>query len=511
MPERPIPKLALGTLGALAAVKLLLHLAAINQYGYFRDELYYLASTEHLDWGYVDHPPFSIAILAAVRAVLGESLAAVRIVPVLAGVLTIFLVGVITRRLGGGRFAQGLAGLCALMSPVFLGQDRYFSMNAFDLLFWTLAAWAVVRALEEGKPRHWLALGVVLGLGLLNKISMLWFGGGLLVGLILTPHRRVLRTLWPWIAAGIAAIIFLPYVVWELQHGWPTLEFMRNATSQKMADISPLRFLIAQVIDMNPASAPVWIAGILFGLFHREGRRWRVLVWIYLSVLAILLAGGRSRASYLAVAYPMLLAMGGVSLERLSAAGGWRWLRPALVVLVSGLGLVAVPMALPVLPVETFVRYQSALGLSPQTEERHEMGLLPQHYADMFGWDQMVELVAKAQGRLTQGERMRCRVFGQNYGEAGAIDVLGRKLGLPRALSGHNSYWMWGPGSDDWDVLIIIGGDRQDNAEFFEDIEIVGQTDSPWSMPYERGLDVSIARRPKISIQKAWPRLKRFI
>lgn len=509
--EIPAPKLAVRTLGALAAVKLLLHLVAINQYGYFRDELYYLASTEHLDWGYVDHPPLSIAILAVVRAVLGNSLVAVRILPVLAGVMTIFLVGLITRRLGGGGFAQGLAALCALMSPVFLGQDRYFSMNAFDLLFWTLATWILVCALDGGGAWHWVALGTVIGLGLLNKISMLWFGAGLFVGLILTPHRRVLLRIGPWLAGGIAGALFLPYVFWEVQHGWPTLEFMRNATAQKMVDVSPLSFLLGQVLDMNPGSVPVWVAGILFGLFSRGGRRWRVLVWIYLTVLAILIASGRSRASYLAVAYPMLLALGGVALERLSSPSGRRWLRPVLAVLVSGLGLVAVPMALPVLPVETFLRYQAALGLSPHTEERHEMGLLPQHYADMFGWDELVALVAKAHGQLTQGERLRCRVFGQNYGEAGAVDVLGRKLGLPRALSGHNSYWLWGPGNDDWDVLIIIGGDREDNAEFFEDIEIVGQTHSPWSMPYERGLDVSIARRPKITIREAWPRLKRFI
>jgi hypothetical protein len=511
MPERSLPKLAMGTLGALAAVKLLLHLVAINQYGYFRDELYYLASTEHLDWGYVDHPPLSIAILALVRALLGDSLVAARIVAVLAGVATIFLVGLITRRLGGGGFAQGLAALCALMSPVFLGQGRYFSMNAFDLLFWTLSAWLVVCALDGGGAWHWVALGVVLGLGLLNKISVLWFGAGLFVGLILTPHRRVLRTIWPWLAGVIAGALFLPYVLWEMQNGWPTLEFMRNATTRKMVDVSPLSFLLGQILDMNPGAVPVWMAGILFGLFSQEGRRWRVLVWIYLTVFAILIAGGRSRASYLAVAYPMLLALGGVALEQLSTPAGRRWLRPALLVLVSGLGLVAVPLALPVLPVEAFLRYQSALGLSPHTEERHEMGLLPQHYADMFGWEELTALVVKAHGQLTQGERLRCRVFGQNYGEAGAIDVLGRKLGLPRAISGHNSYWIWGPGSDDWDVLIIIGGDREDNAEFFEDIEIVGQTDSPWSMPYERHLDVSIARRPKITIREAWPRLKRFI
>src|SRR6266850_740433 len=179
------------------------------------------------------------------------ALAALRIAPVLSGVAAVFLVGVITRRLGGGRFAQGLAALCALAAPVFLGQDRYYSMNAFDLLWWTLAAWAVVRALDGGGPRHWVALGVILGLGLLNKISVLWFGGGLAVGFLLTPHRRALRTIWPWVAGLIAASIFLPYVLWEARHGWPTLEFMHNATSLKMVEISPLRFLVGQILEMG--------------------------------------------------------------------------------------------------------------------------------------------------------------------------------------------------------------------------------------------------------------------
>jgi hypothetical protein len=232
---------------------------------------------------------------------------------------------------------------------------------------------------------------------------------------------------------------------------------------------------------------------------------------IYLTVFVLLVVAGRSRASYLAPAYPLLFALGGVAIERSSAAAGRRWLRPAVPALVALGGAVVLPYALPVLPVETFVRYQGALGLEAPADERSEMGALPQQYADMHGWGQMVGLVAEAWGRLTPEERRRCRVFGQNYGEAGAVDVLGRPLGLPPAISGHNSYWLWGPGEGDWDVLIIIGGDREDNARHFAEIEIVGQTASPWSMPYERGLDVSIARRPKISLEEAWPRLKRYI
>ncbi|HYM82463.1 MAG TPA: glycosyltransferase family 39 protein [Candidatus Limnocylindria bacterium] len=507
----PDTRLASGTLGVLAAVTLLLHLLAIGQYGYFRDELYYLASTEHLDWGYVDHPPLSIALLALVRAVLGDSLPALRILSALAGVATVFLTGVIARQLGGSRFAQGIAALSVLLSPVLLATTHYYSMNAFDLLLWTLAGSLILRALDSGRPLHWASLGLIFGIGLLNKISMLWLGGGFLIALLLTSHRRVLRTPWPWLAGLLAAVMFAPHVLWQIQHGWPTLEFMTNAAARKMEPIAPLEFLLDQVLSMNPGNAPVWIAGIAFGLFVRAGRRGRVLVWIYLSVLTLLLASGRTRASYLAVAYPMLLALGAVGLERLTAAAARRWLRRALAILIVVMGLVSLPFALPVLPVESFVRYQSALGLAPGTDERHEMGVLPQHYADMFGWPEMTELVARAYWRLSPEERQRCRVFGQNYGEAGAIDVLGRRLRLPPAVSGHNSYWLWGPGQGEIDVLIIIGGDREDNARFFERIEIVGQTNSRWSMPYERGLDVSIARRPRMSLGRAWPMLKLYI
>jgi dolichyl-phosphate-mannose-protein mannosyltransferase len=500
--------LALGTLGAIATLKLILHLAAIGRYGYFRDELYYLASTEHLSWGYVDHPPFSIALLAVVRALFGDSLIAVRIVPALAGVATVWLTGVIAWQLGGGRFAQGLAALAALFSPVFLGIDHFYSMNALELLFWTAGASLVLVALESGRTRDWVWLGVLLGLGLLNKISMSWFAAGLVVGLLLTPYRRVFRERGIWVAGVVAGLVFFPHVIWQIRHGWPTLEFMRNATSQKMASVSPLSFLIEQILTNNPGAFLIWLGGLVYGLV-RAGPRARVLVWIYLTVFGLLVFGGHSRASYLAPAYPMVFALGGIAVERVSLS--YRWLRPASAASVVIFGLVALPMALPLLPVETFVRYQAALHQTPRTDERQEVGALPQHYADMFGWDDMVALVARAYAELTPEEKQHARVFGQNYGEAGAVDVLGRRLGLPHAMSGHNSYWLWGPGSEPVNVVIIIGGDREDNAQFFEDITIVGQTSSPWSMPYERGLDVSIARKPKMDLRQAWTRVKEFI
>jgi len=215
---------------AFAALKLLLHALALTHWGYFRDEFYYLACARHLAWGYVDQPPFSIAVLALVRATLGDSLWAIRALPALAGAATVLFTGLTVRELGGGRTAQALACFAAVLPPVWLVVDHYFSMNAFDTLFWTLAAWLLLRALAGGGTRTWAVLGVVLGLGLLNKASMLWFAGGAFLGLAASPLRGTLRTRGPWLAAAIAAALFAPHVAWQVAHGWPTLEFMRNAT-----------------------------------------------------------------------------------------------------------------------------------------------------------------------------------------------------------------------------------------------------------------------------------------
>ena len=200
-----------------AALKLLLHALAYSNFGYFRDELYYIACSDHLAWGYVDQPPLSIALLALNRALFGDSLLALRWLPALAGAGTVLVTGLLARELGGRRFAQALACLAAVLPPVWLVVDHFFSMNAFDTFFWSLAALLLLRALDGGRTRTWVALGLVLGLGLLNKTSMIWFVGGAFLGLVLTPHRRLLATRGPWLAAALAALLFLPHVLWQMR------------------------------------------------------------------------------------------------------------------------------------------------------------------------------------------------------------------------------------------------------------------------------------------------------
>src|SRR5262249_30813623 len=298
----------------LAAVFVLLQFAVITRYGYFRDELYYLASTRHLDWGYVEHPPLSIAVLAGWSALFGDSLWALRLLPALIGGAIVVVIARLARALGGGTWSQSLAALTVLGAPEFLGGSHVYSMNVFDKLFWAVAAYVWLRALERTERRSWLVLGLVLGLGLLNKLSVLWLAAGMFAAMVSGARRRVLATPGPWIAAALAAAFLAPHVLWQVTHGWPVREFMRNATHHKMVSVQPLDFFMQQILTMTPANAVVWIAGLVFSLILPSGARARELGVAWLVVFTILVLNRASRASYLAPAYPMLLAPGAVAL-----------------------------------------------------------------------------------------------------------------------------------------------------------------------------------------------------
>ncbi len=247
---------------ALAVVKLALHLVFQGRYGYFIDELYYYACADHVSWGYVDHPPFSMALLAVNRALFGTSLMALHWLPALLGAVTVFLTGLLTRELGGGKFAQIIAALCVIINPLYLFMHNYYSMNSYDIFFWALSFYLLIRLIKTQKPTLWLMLGLVLGLGLLNKIDVLWLGTGIFAGLIFTPERRWLKTPWPYVAAAIAALLFLPHVLWQIHYGWPTLEFIHNATAYKYAGITRGAFLFALCVEMHPLALPVWLTGL---------------------------------------------------------------------------------------------------------------------------------------------------------------------------------------------------------------------------------------------------------
>ncbi len=495
---------------AFALAKLGLHLWTSSGYGYFRDELYYLACAEHLSAGYVDHPPLSVLVLALVRATLGDSLLAIRLVPALLGAATVVVTGLLVRELGGGRWASGLAMTAALISPVHLALGHFYSMNAFDLLVWALVALLVVRIVKAGEARDWWWLGLVLGLGLLVKISVLWLGFGLLVGLVATPERRWLWTRWPWLAGTVAFALFSPYLAWQIAHGWPTLEFIENATGSKMAPVSPLEFLLGQVEMVHPFTAPLWLGGLAFLFVAREGRRFQVLAWIYLTVFVLLAFSGTSRSNYLAPAYAWLFAAGAVAAERLANRPRLGWARYAApAVLVAG-GVISTPLVLPILPVEQYLQYARALGETPSTDEQKKLGQLGQFFADMHGWDAIVADVARVHGSLAAEEREAARIFAPDYGVAGAIDLLGRNQGLPPAISGHNNYFLWGPRGWDGRVLIVVGGEQEQLAGLFAEVVRAGTIECGLCMPYENHRPIWVARGLRSPVDAVWPTVKHF-
>jgi len=428
---------------ALAVVTL--QLATGWRYGLFRDELYYLACASHLDWGYVDHPPLSIVVLAGVRGLLGDSLLAVRLVPALLFGLLVWLAGRLARELGGGRFAQSLAALSVAITPEYLAMTAFYSMNAFDLVFWGVAALLLILLARTDDARLWRPLGLVLGLGLLNKISVLFFAFGLTVAVLATPLRRHLARREPWQGLLLALLLFSPYVIWELRHDWATLEFMRNATRYKNVGLSPLGFAVAQLRDVHPFNAPLWGLGLAWLLFAPAGRRFRALGIVFVAVLSAL-AMQQSKPYYLGPAFPMLLAAGAVVIESFCEGRRSSWLRTALLVVLATGGALTAPLVIPVLPVESLIAYQRALGVTPTASERSRLGPLGQHFADRFGWHELTGEVARIYAALPAEERAGAVILTKNYGEAGAVDYYGRRYRLPPAISSHNNYYVWGPG-----------------------------------------------------------------
>ncbi|MCP3982241.1 MAG: glycosyltransferase family 39 protein [bacterium] len=493
----------------LAGVTALLHLAtAADGWGPFRDELYYVACSENLSFGYVDHPPLVALLTRLARTLLGDSLLALRVLPALAAGVTVFLAGALARELGGAPFARALACVASALAPVYVGNFGFLSMNALDVMFWTAAVWLLARLLRTEDPRLWPAFGVVTGLGLQNKVSIVFLGLGVAAGILLTANRRWLLRRELWLGGAIAFLLLLPNLIWQALNDWPTREFVANATQNKNLPLAPLEFLQEQVLMMNPIVVPLALAGLGFLFLAAQGR-WRLLGWAFVSVVVLLITQ-RSKAYYLSPAYTVLFAPGAVLLESLTERRPWRFLRAPAVAVVVLTGLLLAPLAKPVLPIETYVRYAQALGVAPSTSERKEVARLPQFFADRLGWRELAETVQQVVQTLPAEQRERACVFGQNYGHAGAIDFYADELDLPPALSGHNSYHLWGPGSCDGSVLIVIDDRRERLEHLFDSVELGARYRCDDCMPYESEKPIWIGRDMRLPIEQLWPTLGHY-
>ena len=506
-----LPPLDRTVLLLLVVAKLIVHIPGLFRYGYFRDELYFLDLARHLDWGYVDCAPL-VAMYARIALLLGGSLPALRLLPLVAGVAMVALTVVLARELGGGRFAQALAGGCALVAPIYLLIDGLMTMNAFEPLYWMGCAWLLARIVRTRDSRLWLWFGVLAGLGLQNKHSTVLFGAAVLIALLLSQQRRELSRRWSWLGAGVALLVFLPNLVWQAVHSFPTLEDLANVRELgKNVALSPVGFIAQQILVMHPVVFPVWLIG-LASLLGGPLRRFRVLGWTYLALLVVMITL-KAKVYYLVPIYPMLIAAGGVTvetlLERSALTRGRAWPRAAILTGIALAGALLAPLFLPVLPPARFLEYQAALGFAPAKTEVAHSGPLPQYFGDQFGWPELVGEVAVIYWSLPPEERARAGIYASNYGEAGAINHFGPALGLPPPICTHQNHWLWGPPDFDGDILIWLQWSRESLEPICGSVEQAGEHHHPWGMA-EENRPIFLCRDPIASAAEAWPDLKHW-
>ncbi|HVN32238.1 MAG TPA: glycosyltransferase family 39 protein [Thermoanaerobaculaceae bacterium] len=496
---------------AVAAATLVFHLATAGVYGLFIDELYFLACGEHLAWGYVDMPPLTAVQAWLARSLFGDSMLAIRLLPALACAGLVLLTGALVRELGGKRFAQGLAALSVALAPAYLFVGSYLSMNSIEPLVWMGCALVLIRIIKTGNTKLWLAFGVLAGIGLENKDTVLLFGFALVCGLLLTAERRLMANRWFLLGGLVAFLIFLPNLAWVIQHHFPHVELLANIRrDQRNVELSAFQFIAQQAIFLGPLVTPVWLAGLWHLLARREGRLYRALALAYLTTIGVLLVV-HGRVYYPLPAYPMLFAAGATALEYVLTWPRWSWVKPSYVALVALSGAALAPLAAPILPPEAYLRYTRAIHLEQPRIEHRLTSALPQLFADRFGWPEMAETVARVYHALPPEDQARCAIFGNDYGQAGAIDFYGPRLGLPKAISGHLNYWYWGPRDYTGDCLIVLGDTRAGVERWFSDVKPVAEVGHLYAMRQEH-FTVFLCRKPKgfETLQQAWPQLKRW-
>ncbi len=505
----------------IALAKLLFHIYFNNRYGYFRDEFDYISCGNHLAWGYVDQPPLIPFLIHLNRAILGDSLRSIRFIPALASSLLVVQTAVIAREFGGRRFALLLSAIAIVIAPQYLSNASLLGTNCLEPNLWMGCAYFAILAIKRDNPRYWLWFGVVAGLGMQEKYSIAVFGFGIVVGLLLTPQRRVFLNRWIWLGGLAAFLIFLPNLLWNLHYHWPFLELMRNIRAEGRDVVLPLpQFFLQQTLLIDPITAPIWLTGLFALLFSSRLRTYRLLGWCYLVCFTVFFVL-HGKNYYLAPVYPMLLAAGAVVIE--SAINGEKigdpestpprriWLKAVIVILLLASGAHLAPITVPILSPDRFLAYMKNLPFKlPVMEHDHARAALPQWYADQFGWEEIVAETAVAWNRLSLEDRKHCGIFAQDYGQAGAIDFLGRRYGLPAALSGDRTYFLWGPRGYSGNCLIVLGDRRARLEQLFNQVEFVGTSaDNPYALETE--IAVFICHGPKFgTLAQLWPELKHW-
>lgn len=504
------PQLAIGLIAAFAVAKLLVHLVTITAtpYGIHRDEFLYLAMGQHLRFWCMDFPP-AIAVLAKVaRSLFGDTLFAVRFFPAIAGTLLLVTTGLITRELGGGRLAQGLAMFSLFAGPLFLRPASLFQPVVWDQLWWTLGFFALIKIAQSADKRGWLLVGLAGGLGLLTKFSIGFFAIGVFAAMLLSAQRAALASRWPYLAVLVALVVGSASIVGQIRLDFPVVIHMRDLQAGQLQRATFPEFLVGQVLMLGPAML-LAAAGIISLLAARSMRPYRVLGWTCVVAFLVLLFL-RGKAYYIGPIYPTLFAAGAVVVGTLPELAR-RVVHFLLILALAGWSAIGLPFALPIVPPPQMATYAAALGIKATvTTNRGTTLALPQDYADMLGWEEQVAAVARVYESLPLDKQAQAVLVARNYGEAGALEFFGPRHGLPRRvlLPGNDLLWP-PPAENSCDVVITLGISPDDLRRFFRSVNLVTRFDHPWMVEEERNIPICVAETPYRSIAEAWSRRKR--
>lgn len=491
----------LGILILFALVLFILHMLTNGQYGLHRDELQVLDDANFPAWGYVTYPPFTPLITRLGLILFGSSLVGLRVFAALSQSVSLVLIGLMVREMGGSRLAQIAGAVAAAIAPYALVQGTTFMYTAFDYLWWVLLAYFAIRLLKSDNPRWWLGIGAAIGLGMMTKYTMAYFVVGVVGGVILTKTRRQLASPWLWVGVGLSLLIFLPNLIWQIQHGFISLEFLRSIHARDVNEGRAEGFVLDQFLtSMNPLTIPLTLAGLYFCFFKAEGR-YRAIGWMYVITLALFLVS-QGRGYYLAPAYPMLIAAGAVVWDGWHGSlAGWKARTVTGVtwgLLMAGTVLGGV-IALPIAPINS--------DLWRMADDIHEM------YRDELGWEELVKTINDVYQDLPEAEKAQTGIVAGNYGEAGAINLYGPQYGLPQAISAINTYWLRGYGDPPPQTVIVVGYSQADVYHSFETCELAAAVTNQYGVKNEETTDypgVFVCRGLRRSWPEMWEEMKHF-
>src|SRR5664280_133348 len=441
---------------AIAAGNFLFTLLTSARYGFFIDEFYYYACSEHLQWGYVDHPPLVAGLMWIATHLFGTSLLGIRVLPSLLAGLMVWCVAATARALGGNRFAQVIAALSVIVAPAYMQVFHFFSMNAVEPVLWTACTLCVIRAIKRDNPHYWIYFGLLCGVGMENKYSIAILIGGIFLGLLLTPARSAFLNVYFWIGMLLALLVFLPNFLWLSHHDYPFLQWRSVMEERKeIIRIPAWRFLQQELLWTGSASL-VWIAGLCYFLFNRRARLFRFAGISSLFVIAALIVI-HGKSPYAIPTFGVLFAGGAVLLE--GAIQSRQWLKKLSIAALLIPGAILAPCFVPILPLDRVVTYQShiPLPLPIQTEGYALNEKFPQFFSLETGWEEMVAAVATVYHHLPPDQQTNATILTFHYGTAGAIDLLGPKYGLPKPISTAMTWHMWGPQDHRGDTIILVG------------------------------------------------------